>query len=42
MPTKKMRFRREDVSYVTAEWRKAIMTKRTYAKQYAHNRTEEN
>lgn len=42
MPTKKMRFRREDVPYMTAEWRKAIKMKRTYAKQYAHNRTEEN
>ena len=42
MPTKKMRFRREDVPYMTAEWKKAIKLKRTYAKQYAHNRTEEN
>ena len=41
MPTKKMRFRR-DVPYMTAEWRKAIKMKRTYAKQFAHNSTEEN
>ena len=27
---------------MTAEWRKVIKMKRTYAKQYAHNRTEEN
>ena len=42
MPTKRMRFRKMDVPYMTPEWRKAIKMKRTYAKQYALNRTEEN
>ena len=31
-----------DVPYMTPELRKAIKMKRTYAKEYAHNRTEEN
>ena len=42
MPTKRMRFRKMDVPYMTPEWRKAIKMKRKYAKQYAYNRTEEN
>ena len=31
-----------DVPYMKPELRKAIKMKRTYAKEYAHNRTEEN
>ena len=42
MPTKKMRFRKVDVPYMTIEWKKAIKPKRPYARQYANNRTEEN
>jgi hypothetical protein len=42
MPTKKMRFRKADVPYMTPEWKQAIKMKRKFAKQYAHSKTEEN
>ena len=42
MPTKRMRFRKVDVPYMTPEWKRAIKMKRKFAKQYAQSRTEEN
>lgn len=42
MPTKRMRFRKVDVPYMTPEWKRAIKMKRTFAKKYVQSRTEEN
>ena len=42
MPTKRMRFRKVDVPYMTPEWKRAIKMKRKFAKQCAQSRTEEN
>ena len=42
MPTKRMRFRKVDVPYMTPKWKWAIKMKRKFAKQYAQSRTEEN
>ncbi|PFX19591.1 hypothetical protein AWC38_SpisGene16000 [Stylophora pistillata] len=42
MPTKRVRFRKVDVPYMTPEWKRAIKMKRKFAKQYAQSRTEEN
>ena len=42
MPTKRMRFRKVDVPYMTPKWKRAIKMKRTFAKKYVQSRTEEN
>ena len=42
MPTKRMRFRKVNVPYMTPEWKRAIKMKRKFAKQCAQSRTEEN
>ena len=42
MPTKRMRFRKFDVPYMTPKWKNAIKMKRKFAKQYAQEKTEEN
>ena len=42
IPTKKMRFRKVDVPYMTPEWKRTIKMKRKFAKPYAQSRTEEN
>ena len=42
MPTKRMRFRKVDVPYMTPEWKRAIKMLRKFAKKYVQSRTEEN
>ena len=38
LPTRKMRFREKDISYMTKEWKNAIRDKRRFSKLFAKNR----
>ena len=41
-PTKRKRVREKDIPYMTPEWKQAICAKRTFAVQFAKDRSLEN